>query len=196
MINIKVISGSTRPGRFNPQVAKWVMGQAEKHKVAAKFELLDLAEINLPLLDEANTPMSNKKENEHTKKWAKMIDDADGFIVVTPEYNHSIPAALKNAFDYLFHEWHYKPITYVSYGSAAGGARSVEHLRGVAGELKMYDLREQLLLPNYWNNMNQRGEYQFADEHESQLNTQLESVVYWSEVMKPAREKLKIRSVK
>lgn len=196
MVNIKVIAGSTRPGRFNPQVAGWVMEKANKHKDVAKFELLDLADINLPLLDEANTPMSNQKENEHTIKWAEMIEDADGFIVVAPEYNHSIPAALKNAFDYLFHEWHYKPVTYVSYGSAAGGARSVEHLRGVAGELKMYDLREQLLLPNYWNDMNERGEYQFTDEHKSQLNIQLESIVYWAEVMKPARENLKSKSVK
>lgn len=191
MVTIKVIAGSTRPGRFNPQVSDWVMEQAKKHSDAATFELLDLAEINLPLLDEANTPMSNNKEHEHTKKWAKLVDEADGFIIVTPEYNHSVPAALKNALDYLFYEWHYKPVTYVSYGSAAGGARAVEHLRGIAAEAKMYDLREQLLLPNYWNNMSEEGKYQFTDEHESTLNTQIEGVIFWAKHMKTARELLK-----
>jgi NAD(P)H-dependent FMN reductase len=190
MVTIKIIAGSTRPGRFNRQVAEWVFKQTRAHEEGARFELVDLADINLPLLDEAIPPSRAQYEKPHTKAWAKVIGEADGFVIVAPEYNHSVPGALKNAIDYLYAEWNFKPVTFVSYGSAAGGARSVEHLRGIAGELKMYDLREQLLLPNYWNNMSEHGEYQFTDEHESILNTQLGDLVFWAKHMRPARQQL------
>ena len=188
MVRIKVIAGSTRPGRFNKQVADWVMEQTHKYDDAAEFELVDLAEINLPLLDEVNTPMQGHYEKDHTKRWAGIIGEADGFVIVAPEYNHSVPGALKNAIDYLYAEWNYKPVTFVSYGSLAGGARSVEHLRGIAGELKMYDLRDQLLIPNYWDHLSEQGEYQFREDQEIAISRQLEGLIYWAGVMKPARE--------
>lgn len=191
MVTIKILTGSTRPGRFNRQVADWVFRQTQKYDDETKFELVDIADLHLPLLDESIPPSQGKYEKEHTKKWAHIVDEADGFIIIAPEYNHSVPGALKNAIDYLYAEWNFKPVTFVSYGSAAGGSRSVEHLRAIAGELKMYDLREQLLLPNYWNDLNEQGEYKFSKEQESQLNTQLESVVFWANAMKPAREDLK-----
>jgi len=191
MVKIKIIAGSTRPGRFNIQVANWAYAQAQKHVNGAEIELVDLEEVNLPLFDEPMTPSTGKHEKEHTKRWARIVDDADGFLVVTPEYNHSIPAALKNAFDYLFREWNHKPIAFVSYGSAAGGARAVEHLRGVAGELKMYDIREQILLTSYWNNMTETGEYQFTDEQENQLQAQLTELIFWAKHMKIGRQELK-----
>ncbi len=195
MIKIKILTGSVRPRRFNSQPANWIYNLAKERK-DIEVELLDLAKINLPFLDEPFTPFENKPEKEHTKAWAKTIDEADGFIFVTPEYNHSIPPVLKNAVDYLFWQWHYKPLAFVSYGSLAGGARAVEHWRGVAGELKMYDLREQIMLPNYWEHLNEKGEYQFNDRHVAAANAILTDLTFWAEKMKPAREELKKREQK
>lgn len=189
MVNIKVIAGSARPGRFNIQPAEWITEVAKKRD-DINVELLDLAEIDLPFLDEPKSPMYGEYEKEHTKKWASTISDADGFIYVSPEYNHSVSPVLKNAIDFLYQEWNFKPVTYISYGSGAGGSRAVEHLRGTAAELKMFDLREQILLPNYWNNLNKEGEYQFSKEQEKEANDMLDSLVFWSEKMKLARKEL------
>jgi NAD(P)H-dependent FMN reductase len=188
MTTIKIIAGSTRPGRFNTQPSSWLMEQTKKIQGNVRFELIDLAELGLPLLDEQNTPMSGKYENEHTKKWSSIVGEADGFVIVTPEYNHSIPGALKNALDYLYAEWNFKPVAYVSYGSGAGGARAVEHLRAVAGELKMFDLKEQILLPNYWNYMDQAGRYEFTEEQEVLAAKLLDQIVFWAVHMKSARQ--------
>jgi NAD(P)H-dependent FMN reductase len=190
MVKIKIIAGSTRPGRFNIQPATWIYNLAKERK-DIEVELLDLAEINLPLLDEPVPPSQNQYSREHTKKWSATIAEADGFVIVAPEYNHGIPAALKNAIDYLFFEWHYKPVSFVSYGSLAGGARSVEHLRGVAGEVKMYDLREQILLPNYWENLDDKGQYKFTERHNESAKEILENLVFWAGKMKEARGELK-----
>jgi len=189
MLNIKIITGSTRPGRFNIQPAEWIT------KIAAstpnvKAELLDLQKINLPFIDEPNTPMHHNYTKPHTIAWSKKIAEADGFVLVTPEYNHSFSAVLKNALDCLLIEWYYKPVTFVSYGSLAGGSRAVEHLRGVAAELKMYDLREQVMLPNYWHNLNDKGEFIFSEEHTNNANTMLKSLAFWAKIMKAARQKL------
>ncbi len=190
MIKLAIIAGSTRPGRFNIQPATWAYELAKK-RTDIDVELLDLAEINLPLLDEPMPPMMRQYSKDHTKQWSEKIDSKDAFLVIAPEYNHSIPAALKNAFDYLFHEWHYKPIGFISYGSAAGGARSVEHLRGVAGELKMYDIREQLLIANYWEHQDENGKYEFTERHESAATDIIEQLVFWAGVMKKGRNELK-----
>ncbi len=134
MIRIKIITGSVRPGRFNIQPATWILEIAKK-RTDIKAELLNLQEANLPFLDESVPPSQRQYSKEHTKKWAKSIDEADGFIFVTPEYNHGVSPVLKNAVDYLFYEWHYKPVSFVSYGSLAGGSRAVEHWRGIAAEI-------------------------------------------------------------
>ena len=189
MPTIKILAGSTRPGRFNTQPATWLYELAKK-RGDMEVELIDLAERNLPFLDESIPPSQGNYQNEHTKAWAEVIRSADGFVFVTPEYNHSYSPALKNAIDYLFAEWHYKPASFVSYGSLAGGARAVEHLRGVAGEVKMYDLREQLLLPNYWENLDAEGKYQFNERHEETAKTMLDGLAFWANEMKASREKL------
>ncbi len=189
MLKIKIITGSSRPQRFNTQPTKWIETIAKSFG-NFEVEVLDLKEINLPFLDEANPPMMNKYENQHTKDWSKKVEEADGFIFVTPEYNHSFSPILKNAIDYLFLEWNYKPLTFVSYGSLAGGSRAVEHLRAVAAEIKMYDLREQILLPNYWSNLNDKGEYVFTEEQSSSAKHMIEALVFWSEAMKDSRKKL------
>lgn len=189
MVNIGIIAGSTRPGRFGIQPARWLHDLA-RERGDANFELVDLEEVDLPLLDEATPPAMHQYEHAHTKRWAELVSLLDGFAFVTAEYNHSIPGALKNAIDFLFQEWNYKPASFVSYGSAAGGARAVEHLRGVMGEIKVYDLREQLLLPNYYTRLDDNGHYQFSGEERDQANTVLDELVVWSEHMKRVREQI------
>ncbi len=189
MAKIKIITGSNRPGRFNIQPAKW-MESIAKSFPGIEVELLDLQEINLPLLDETVPPAMGQYSNEHTKAWSSKIAEADGFIFVTPEYNHSYSAILKNAIDYLFKEWNYKPVTFISYGSVAGGSRAVEHLRAIAAEIKLYDLREQVIIPNYWGGLNDKGEYQFTEEQTNHAKGMLEALVFWANEMKASREKM------
>ncbi|MEN9649575.1 MAG: hypothetical protein RL094_542 [Candidatus Parcubacteria bacterium] len=190
MTKIIIIAGSTRPGRFNMQPAQWFYSIAKDHP-GIEVELVDLADINLPLLDEPVPASQNQYSKDHTKAWSKIVGSADGFVVVTPEYNHSMPAALKNAFDYLYTEWSFKPISFVSYGALAGGARAVEHLRGVAGQLNMFDIRDQILFPNYWEHLNEKGEYQFNERHAESAKAMIKTVAFWAEKMKEARKDIK-----
>src|SRR5258705_8968517 len=127
MIKIAIIVGSTRPGRNGEAVAKWVY-EAAKNRSDAEFELVDIKDFNLPLLDEPVPPSLGQYSMPHTKVWAAKIDGFDGYVFVTPEYNHGISGALKNAIDFLFAEWNNKAAGFVSYGGA-GGARAVEQLR-------------------------------------------------------------------
>jgi NAD(P)H-dependent FMN reductase len=171
------------------QPASWIHKLAQE-RTDMEVELIDLGLVNLPFLDEPESPMKRHYTKEYTKAWSEKIDGADGFIFVTPEYNHSFSPVLKNAIDYLFHEWHYKPVAFVSYGSLAGGSRAVEHLRGVSAELRMYDLREQIMLPNYWEHLNENGEYEFTEQHVKSADELLSAVHFWAEALKPHRQKL------
>ncbi|SDP81612.1 NAD(P)H-dependent FMN reductase [Arthrobacter sp. ok909] len=145
MIRIAIVLGSTRPGRLGQAVADWVASRASE-RGDATFEVLDVADFSLPILDEPLPPSFGRYSHPHTKAWSEAVDGFDGYIFVTGEYNHSIPGALKNALDYLYKEWNNKAAGFVSYGSS-GGIRAVEHLRGVAGELQMADVRAQVALP-------------------------------------------------
>jgi NAD(P)H-dependent FMN reductase len=127
MTRIAIIIGSTRPGRKAEAIAQWVLDIARK-RGDAEYELVDIAEYNLPHLDEAMPPSMGQYSKAHTKAWAEKIASFDGFVFVTPEYNHSTSGALKNAIDFLYREWNNKAAGFVSYGSA-GGVRAVEHLR-------------------------------------------------------------------
>src|SRR4029077_18570391 len=125
-------------------VARWVYEIANK-RTDASFEVVDIADFKLPLLDEPMPPMMGQPTHPHSKAWAAKIAGIDAFVFVTPEYNHSTSGALKNAIDFLFREWNDKAAGFVSYG-AAGGIRAVEHLRLVFGELKIADVRAQVAL--------------------------------------------------
>lgn len=142
MTNIAIIIGSTRPGRNGEAVAHWVLEQAST-RTGASYELVDLADFPLPHLDEALPAAYGQYANEHTKQWAAKIAEFDGFIFVTPEYNHSTSGVLKNAIDYLSAEWNNKAAGFVSYGSL-GGTRAVEHLRLIAAELQIATVRAQV----------------------------------------------------
>lgn len=186
---IKIILGSTRPNRFGKQVADWIMELTKTHK-NARFELIDLQEVNLPFLDEPLPPIQGNYQQPHTKAWANIIGPADGFIVVTGEYNFSIPAALKNAFDFLAAEWRYKPVAFVSYGASAGGARAVEHLRSSVANLGMFDLRDQVLMPNYWTQLNEQGMLEPTEDQTTAAHKLIDRIAFWSNYLKPARKQL------
>lgn len=184
MTKIAVILGSTKPGRNGEAVAKWVYELARK-RTDAEFELVDVADYSLPLYDEPYPAMMQQYTKEHTKKWSQKINEFDGYIFVTPEYNHSIPGALKNAIDYLNVEWKNKAAGFVSYGSA-GGARAVEHLRQVAGELQMADVRAQVML-NLFTDFANMSEFKPDPRHESEVTELLNQVIAWSNALKTIR---------
>jgi len=144
MLKVAIIMGSTRPERNGEAVARWVLDLAEKRGDAA-FELIDLRDFNLPLLDEPIPPSMGRYSQPHTQAWADKIDPFDAFVFVTPEYNHSTSGALKNAIDFLSAEWHDKVAGFVGYGSA-GGTRAVEHLRLIMAELQIATVRAQVML--------------------------------------------------
>jgi NAD(P)H-dependent FMN reductase len=136
---VGVLLGSTRPGRRGEPVARWVMDEASRRS-DAEFELIDLADYPLPHLDEPLPPSMGQYQNAHTREWAATIGRFDGYVFVTPEYNHGTSGVLKNAIDFLYAEWNNKAMGVVSYG-ATSGVRAAEHLRLVAGELQMADVR-------------------------------------------------------
>jgi NAD(P)H-dependent FMN reductase len=177
MTKIGIILGSTRPGRNGEAVAKWVLDVASK-RTDAEFELVDLLDYDLPHLDEAVPPSMGQYTKPHTIEWAKKIASLDGFIMVTPEYNHSTSGALKNAIDFLFAEWNNKAVGFVSYGGL-GGARAVEHLRLIAGELMMADVRAQVALSLATDFENYRV-FLPNERQEQQLGLVLDQTVAWS----------------
>jgi NAD(P)H-dependent FMN reductase len=182
---IGIILGSTRPGRRGAQIAKWVLDVA-KQREDAEYELIDLADYPLPHLDEAVPASLGQYEHDHTKEWAATIASFDGFVIVTPEYNHSTSGVLKNAIDYLFAEWNNKAVGFVSYG-AAGGTRAAEHLRLVAGELRMADVRQQVIV-NLMTEFENFTTFAPRDYHEQALATQLDELVAWSNALAHLRE--------
>ncbi|AHM57223.1 putative reductase [Peptoclostridium acidaminophilum DSM 3953] len=186
MVKIAIIVGSTRPGHKAEDVAKWVHEIAKKRS-DAEFEIVDIADYDLPLLDEPIPPSMAQYSKPHTKAWAAKIAEFDGYVFVTPEYNHAVPGALKNAIDYLYAEWNNKAAGFVSYGTA-GGARSVENLRLIMGELQVADVRAQVMLSLFYD-FDNFSIFKPHPRHEESINTMLDQLISWSEALKTIREK-------
>ena len=184
-LRIGIIIGSTRPGRNGAQVAEWVAALAAE-RTDATFELVDLLDYNLPHLDEAVPASMGQYANEHTRTWAEKVASFDGYIFVTPEYNHSTSGALKNAIDYLYNEWTNKAAGFVSYG-VAGGTRAVEHLRLIVGELQIADVRAQLAL-TFAGDFEGYKTFVPAPQQAGMLATVLDQVESWSGALRPVRE--------
>ncbi len=183
-LHIGIIIGSTRPGRVGDQVGAWVLKNALAEGVS--FTLLDLADFALPNLDESVPGGAGKYEKDHTKTWAAALAPCDGYIFVTPEYNHSVPGALKNAIDFIGPEWRNKAAGVVSYGSM-GGARSTEHLRQILTELQVANVRQQVMF-NRILEFTKEGEFTPNEElHLKELQTLISQVVAWSGALKPLR---------
>jgi NAD(P)H-dependent FMN reductase len=143
---LQIIIGSTRPGRVGLPIGRWIEKAALDHG-GFDVELVDLAEVNLPIFDEPKHPMLRQYTHDHTKAWSATIERADAFVMVMPEYNHSFNAALKNAIDYLSHEWRHKPVGTVSYGGVAAGIRAVQQLKPVLSVLSMVPLTAAVPIP-------------------------------------------------
>lgn len=185
MIKIAVILGSTRPGRNGEQVARWVYDIA-KQRNDAEFELVDLKEFDLPLLDEPVPPSMGQYSKPHTKAWAAKVESFDAYVFVTPEYNHGPSGALKNALDFVYAEWNNKAAGFVSYGSA-GGARAVEQLRLVASELQMAHVRNQVLL-SLFTDFKNMSEFTPHERHQNSVKGMLDQLIAWGGALKTLRE--------
>jgi len=184
-LRVGIVVGSIRPGRRALPVAQWVREQAAA-RGDMEVELIDLAEQALPLLDEKLPAAYGRYAQPHTRAWAARIAPFDAFLFVTPEYNRSIPAALKNALDYLYAEWHDKAAGFVSYGIDAGGARAVEHLRGVVGELRMADVRAQVTL-SLFEEFGEGEAFTPHERREGELERVLDQLVAWGGALRDVR---------
>ena len=153
----------------------------------AEYELVDIAEYDLPLLDEPVPPSQHKYSKDHTRRWSEKIASFDGYVFVTPEYNHSTSGALKNAIDFVYSEWNNKAAGFVSFGSS-GGTRAVEHLRLIMGELQVADVRSQVAL-SLFTDFENFTTFKPQALHEKSLKSMLDQLVAWSGAMKSVRAK-------
>lgn len=192
--SLAIILGSTRPGRRGEAVARWALEAAARHPAVTagetSIQLVDLIEFGLPLLDEPIPAIMGQYRNAHTVKWAETIASHDGFVFVTPEYNHSMTGALKNAIDYLYAEWNNKAAGFISYG-VHGGTRAVEHLRLTLSELKVAHVRSQVALSLFSDfeieDPMLTGRFVPAKRHEATLAEMLSEIIAWSVALAPLR---------
>ena len=185
-LKIAIILGSTRPGRNGKAVADWVFDKAQA-RIGADYDLIDLADHPLPHMDEPMSPMLGQYAGEHTKAWAATIAPYDGFVFVTPEYNHSTSGVLKNAIDYLYAEWNNKAAAFVSYGSV-GGARAVEHLRAVCSELQIAHVRQQLSFSMFTDFEAFTTFRPVAAIHDDAAAVMFDQLEAWAAALKPLRK--------
>ncbi len=187
MYNLKIITSTVRPGRKGPIIAAWVAEMAAKNG-QFNVEVLDLGEINLPLMNEANHPVMKKYEHEHTKQWSAKIDEADAFIFVTAEYDYGYPAPLRNALEYLLHEWGYKPAGIVSYGGVSAGTRASQALKMDLGTLRMVPLSEQVNIPFFSQFINEQGQFVPNEISLKAAETLFKQLVRWTKGLKLIKE--------
>src|SRR3954447_15945393 len=176
-LKIGIILGSTRPGRNGKAVADWVLDKAQA-RIGPDYDLIDPADPPLPHMDEPMSPMLGQYAGEHTKAWAATIARYDGYVFVTPEYNHSTSGVLKNAIDYLYAEWTNKAAAFVSYGSV-GGARAVEHLRAVSSELQIAHVRQQLAF-SLFADFENFSTFAPGPQHAGQAQTMFDQLEAWT----------------
>lgn len=185
-LSLKIIIGSTRPGRAGPTIAKWVEEIAKGHG-GFDIELVDLADLKLPFLDEAAHPAMQKYELEHTKRWSKIVDGADAFIFVTPEYDYFAPATLVNAIQLLLKEWHYKTAGVVSYGGISGGLRSAQVLRQLLGNVNLHAVPGTVPVPMFKQHIGEDGVFRDNEVIRDGLTKQLDELVKWATALKTIR---------
>jgi NAD(P)H-dependent FMN reductase len=179
MPNIQVILGSTRQGRSGEKVARWFMAHADA-RTDLDVELVDLRDWPLPFFDQQRPPMMGGYTDPEQQRWAEQIARADGYVLVTPEYNHGYPAVLKNALDHLFAEWNGKPVGFVGYGGPGAGLRAVEQLRQVVVELEMVPLRQQVAIGNVYAAFDQDGRLANPEHYDRQAGAVLDELARWT----------------
>lgn len=191
---IQIILGSTRPKRRGEAVAKWALGEINKHPEIAA-ELLDLRDWPLPFFNEVASldDLDGKYSVDVAKKWAAKVKEADGYIIVTPEYNHGYPAVLKNALDYAYYEWNRKPVAFISYGGGAGGARAVEQLRQVAVGLEMTPVPTALVINSIKRQLDENGQIKDPEILNKRLEPLLADLLWWTRVLKLGRKSTSLK---
>jgi NAD(P)H-dependent FMN reductase len=186
MLKLHVVIASTRPGRAGLPISHWFFEFARQHGTF-DVELVDLAEVNLPLLDEPAHPRLGQYTHEHTKAWSASVAAADAFVFVTPEYNYGTPPALVNALDFVYREWNYKPVGFVSYGGISGGIRSVQMTKQIVTTLKMMPMVEAVNIPFFAQHMDPEKGFTPTEAHEKAAGVMLDELLRWAEALKPLR---------
>lgn len=182
---LATIAASTRPGRVGIHVARWMQGVAERHGgFDARF--VDLAEVALPIYDEPRHPRLRDYAHEHTRRWSSIVDAADAFVFVAPEYNYSPAPALLNALDYVFHEWGYKPAGLVTYGGISGGLRAAQALKLTLTTLKVVPITEAVVIPFVANQVKD-GAFAPNEAQEKAAPEMLDALVRWSDALRVLR---------
>jgi NAD(P)H-dependent FMN reductase len=178
MLRLHTVIASTRPGRVGLPVGRWFFERAQAH---GKFqaELVDLKEVDLPLLDEPEHPRFARYQHAHTRAWSERVKAADAFAFVVPEYNWGVPAPLVNALDCLYQEWNYKPAAFVSYGGASGGMRSVQMTRQILGALKMAPIVESVAIP-FVHKQVEEGVFKAHEAQEKSAVALLDELLRWA----------------
>src|SRR4051812_37473929 len=186
MPTLQIIVASTRPGRVGLAVGQWVYERAVEHG-AFDVELIDLAEVNLPFLDEPKHPRLGQYQYQHTRDWSAKVAAGDAFVFVTPEYKHSFNAPLKNAIDYLYAEGEHKPGGFVSYGGVAAGTRAVQALKPILAILKMTPAAESVPIPFFGQLMGADGTFQGTDALKQAANTMFNELKRLDAILRPTR---------
>jgi NAD(P)H-dependent FMN reductase len=191
MAKLEIIIASTRPNRIGPKVADWILQAAREHAGFEEIELVDLAEVNLPMMDEPHHPRLRNYVHQHTKDWSAKVGSADAFVFVTPEYNYGFTAPLKNAIDYLNHEWAYKPVGLVSYGGVAAGTRAAQMIKQVVTAVKMTPAFEAVSIPFVKEFLGDDGKIHANDVMETAARAMLDEVAQLEEALRPLRRRLR-----
>jgi NAD(P)H-dependent FMN reductase len=183
---LHIIVASTRPGRVGLPVARWFREQAAGYD---RFDLewVDLAEWNLPFMNEPHHPRLRQYTHDHTRRWSALIDPADAFVLVMPEYNHGFTAPLKNAIDYLVHEWTYKPVGFVTYGGVAAGTRAMQLLKPVLVGLKMTPIVEAVNIP-FVSQLIKDGQLEATESMAQAARTMLAELERYEQALRPLRQ--------
>ena len=183
---LQVVIASTRPGRLGAPVAAWFAECAREHG-GFTVEVIDLAEVDLPMFDEPKHPRLGQYEYQHTKDWSATISRGDAFVFVVPEYNYGFNAAIKNAIDYLHVEWQHKPIGFVSYGGVAAGTRAVQMLKQVVTTLKMVPVFDSVNIPFVAQFIAEDGALHANDIMQGAAKAMLDELMRWETAVKPLR---------
>jgi NAD(P)H-dependent FMN reductase len=192
ILKLNMIIGSTRPGRAGPVVAKWLHQTAIDHNKFA-VELVDLAEFDLPLLDEATHPALRAYSNDTTKRWSANVASADAYVFVTPEYDYFAPAALVNAVQTLLHEWTYKPAGILSYGGVSGGLRGSQVLRQLLGNVNVHALPQTVSVP-FFSQFIVDGVFRPSEQAQAGAITMLDELHKWAGALKRLRDEQAARA--
>ena len=179
MLRLQIITVSTRPGRKGPAVASWFEQRARAHG-AFEVEVVDLADVGLPLLDEPEHPRLRKYQHEHTKRWSAIVERGEAYVFVTPEYNFSAPPSLLNAIDYLYTEWAEKPAAFVSYGGVSAGLRGVQMAKQALTSVGVMPIVASVAIPMFATRIGLDGTFAADEKLDGAANAMLTDLARWA----------------